>query len=49
MMYGYRVTTMKEQIRTNFEDSMQGKFFNTSMQELEEVIENMYKGQKLKW
>ena len=40
---------MKQQIRTNLEDSKHGIFFNESMQELEEVIENMYKGLKLKW
>ena len=40
---------MKQQTRTNLEDSIQGSFFNESMQELEEVIENVYKGDKITW
>ena len=43
----YRISMKKTiVIRTN---SMPGNYFNKAMQELEEVIQNMYNGEKLKW
>ena len=49
MNKGYTVTIMKQQIKTNLEESMQGSFFNKALQEIDEVIENMYKGDKITW
>ncbi len=45
-MRGYRIT-MKTTQNTN--NSTQSNFLNNAMQEIDESIEKMYDGEKLKW
>lgn len=49
LLYSSILRIHMKQTSENRTNSMQGNYFNKTLQELDEVIENVFNGEKLKW